>query len=266
MSLPTSAASFVTVPQSVAGQPAAQAAVEYRIGAAIVDNLILLALYGVICVVLHWQFLTLTHQLFFVLLDIAYHFALESRDGQTVGKRFNGVRVVSLDGSRAGPKAIGMRSVLRIIDSLPVWYASGLINMVRTGPARRQRIGDVAAETKVIAVDGRAVTRGTPGWVLPTVTLLALAVSVVDVIAIVNAGNTPLSSAQQASFVAGCEQTSGGVIDCQCLLNRVEADGYTTANSINSFLADARAEQSSNQPGTARSQLVAAALACRQPG
>jgi uncharacterized RDD family membrane protein YckC len=255
---------FISTPQTVSGQPAAEAAVEYRIGAAIIDGLILIGIYGLICVLLGWEFFTLTHQLVALGLNIVYYFLLESRDGQTVGKRSNGIRVVSLDGSPASPKAIAIRSVLRVIDALPVFYASGLINMVRTGPARRQRIGDVAAETKVIAVEGRALTRGTPGWVLPTVTLLALLFSVADVLAIVNARNAPLTSEQQAQFVTNCDAAAHGLLDCQCVLSRLEADGYTTANSINAVAEQSRSEELTNQTGAARTEMTNDVLACRQ--
>lgn len=255
---------FISTPQTVSGQPAAEAAVEYRIGAAIVDGLILIAVYGLICLLLGWRFFTLTHQLVALGLNIAYYFALESRDGQTVGKRRNGIRVVSLDGSPASPKAIAMRSVLRVIDALPVCYASGLINMVRTGPGRRQRIGDVAAETKVIAVEGRALMRGTPGWVLPTVTLLALLFSVGDVVAIVNAGNAPLTSEQQAQFVTNCDAAAHGLVNCQCVLSRLEADGYTTVNSIETVSEQARSEQLADQTGAARTEMTNDVLGCRQ--
>lgn len=255
---------FISTAQTVSGQPATEAAVEYRISAAIVDGLLVSAAYGLICMVLHWRFFALSHQLVTLGLNVAYYFALESRDGQTIGKRIQGIRVVSLDGSPASPRAIAIRSCLRLVDYLPVWYASGLINMVRTGPQRRQRIGDVAAETKVIAVEGRSLVRGTPGWVLPTVTLLALLFSVGDIVAIVNAGNGPVTSVQQAQFVSGCENGSHGLINCQCLLSRLEADGYTTVNSINTVVEQARSEALAGQTGAARTELANDGIACRQ--
>ena len=100
--------------------------------------------------------------------------------------------VVSVHGGPAGPKGIALRSILRFIDALPFGYLSGLVSMVRTGPERRQRIGDVAGETRVIAVDGRAARRGTPGWLLPTATIVALAYSCIGVYAISEAGKSVL--------------------------------------------------------------------------
>jgi uncharacterized RDD family membrane protein YckC len=246
------------------GQPAAEAAVRWRIGAATIDNFLVYGLYLLVCLVLHWRVANVSHLLVLLALGVVYHFVLESRDGQTVGKRRYGIQVVSLDGEPADPKAIAIRSVLRVVDSLPFWYLSGLISMVRTGAERRQRIGDVAAATKVIAIDGRAARQGTPGWMLPVATLLALAISVFAVIAVAEAGHRPLSSSQEAQFVAGCNNTSGGLIDCQCLLNRLEADGYDSVDSINSVVQQAESERLYGQSGTARSELTADALSCRR--
>jgi uncharacterized RDD family membrane protein YckC len=247
-----------------ASQPPAEAAIRWRIGAATIDNLIVYGIYLLICLVLHWRAAAIGHVLWLLPLQVIYHFILESRDGQTVGKRRYGVKVVSLDGSPAGQKAIAMRSVLRLIDSLPVWYLSGLINMVRTGPERRQRIGDVAAETKVIAVDGRAAAKGTPGWYLPTAALTALTLSLFGIYGVVEAGNRPLGSAQTAQLVAGCERSAGGVVNCQCMFSRLESDGYDTLNSLRNLLQEAQSERLSGESGAARSEMESVALACRR--
>lgn len=247
-----------------AGQPAAEAAVRWRIRAASVDNLLVYGLYLLVCGVLHWRITSVDHLFLLLGLGVVYHFALESRDGQTIGKRRYGIQVVSVDGGPAGRKAIAFRSVLRLIDALPFWYLSGLISMVRTGPERRQRIGDVAGETKVIAVAGRSATRGTPRWLLPAATLAALAFSCLAIYGIAEAGRQPLSSTQQAEFVAGCERSSGGlVLNCGCLLNRLEADGYNSLNSLTALIQQAENERVYGQLGTARSELTAAAAACR---
>jgi uncharacterized RDD family membrane protein YckC len=246
-------------------QPPAEAAVRWRINAAVIDNLLVYGLYLLLCLALHWQVANLEHLLALLAIDVVYHFGLESRDGQTVGKRYYGIRVVSTDDQPAGPKAIAFRSALRIIDSLPAWYLSGLINMVRTGPARRQRIGDVAAETKVVAVEGHALSRGTPGWMLPTATLLALAFSTLLVFGIAESGHQPLTNTQQAQFVAGCERSSGAlVVDCQCLLNRLEAHGYGTPASLSALVQEAQSERLSGTPGAAERELTADGFACRR--
>jgi len=77
-----------------------------------------------------------------------YYFALESGNGQTVGKRLMKLRVVRADGRPAGMREIGVRTILRVVDGFGM-YIVGLIVMLVTGE-RRQRIGDLAASTMVV--------------------------------------------------------------------------------------------------------------------
>jgi hypothetical protein len=196
---------------------------------------------------------------------VAYHFVLEARDGQTIGKRRYGIRVVGVDGGPADARAIAIRSLLRILDQLPVSYVSGLISMVRTGPARRQRIGDIAAGTMVVAVDGRAAREGTPGWLLPAATLFALAVSALTVIGIAEARRQPLTSAQASQFIAGCENSpAGAVTDCHCFLNQLEASGYTAENALRDLASASESGSASGSSGRARATIQSAFDACRR--
>jgi len=247
------------------GQPPTEAAIRWRLAAAVIDNILVYVAYLLLCLVLHWRVLTVGHLLVLLVMGVVYHFVLESRDGQTIGKRRYGVKVVSIHGGPATPKGIALRSVLRFIDGLPFWYLSGLVNMVRTGPSRRQRIGDVAGETKVIAIGGMAATRGSPSWYLPTATLLALAISCLGIYGIVEAGSQPLSSTQQAEFISGCQRSAAGqVLNCQCFLSRLEADGYDTPNSLESLVQNARNEQFAGQSGAARGELETDAFDCHK--
>jgi uncharacterized RDD family membrane protein YckC len=77
-----------------------------------------------------------------------YYFAMESGDGQTVGKKLMKLRVVLADGRPAGMREVAMRTVLRVIDGIGL-YIVGLIVMLATGE-RRQRLGDLAAGTKIV--------------------------------------------------------------------------------------------------------------------
>jgi uncharacterized RDD family membrane protein YckC len=77
-----------------------------------------------------------------------YHFAMESGDGQTVGKKLMKLRVVLADGRPAGMREIAVRTVLRVVDGIG-GYIVGLIVMLATGQ-RRQRLGDLAAGTMVV--------------------------------------------------------------------------------------------------------------------
>jgi uncharacterized RDD family membrane protein YckC len=246
------------------GQQPTEAALRWRLRAASLDYLIVYAGYLLACLLLRWRVAEIGHLILLTLAVAAYHFALESRDGQTIGKRRYGLRVVSVDGRAASPKAIAIRSVLRVIDQVPVCYLSGLVNMVRTGPERRQRLGDVVAETKVIAVDGVAARRGTAGWMLPTATVLAAVVSALFAYGLAESGNQPLNATQGAQFITGCERSAAAaVVDCGCLLSRLEADGYNTLNSLKDLIAQLTSEQANGQNGPARNEVISAGLGCR---
>jgi uncharacterized RDD family membrane protein YckC len=125
-----------------------------RVVAAIVDLLIVTA--GAVAVLLAGDALAADRQsaLGAVVLGWAlyYFFALESGEGQTVGKRLMKLRVVRADGRPAGMREIAVRTILRVVDN----YLVGLIVMLATGE-RRQRVGDLAAGTIVVDASARAV-------------------------------------------------------------------------------------------------------------
>ncbi len=94
-------------------------------------------------------------------LVLVYDFALEATIGQTVGKLLVGLRVVGRDGGRPRVSAVAIRTLLRVVDWLPLLYLVGFIAMLATG-ARQQRLGDLAARTGIaravpIRHRGRAV-------------------------------------------------------------------------------------------------------------
>ena len=85
----------------------------------------------------------------FFAIMVLYYGVLESTSGQTLGKLLFGVRVVNLaDGSRPATGAIVARTLLRLIDILPVGYIVGLVAVIVTGD-KRQRLGDLAGGTTV---------------------------------------------------------------------------------------------------------------------
>ena len=84
----------------------------------------------------------------YLIIVAAYYVGLEALLQRTVGKMLTGLRVVSLDGDGLSLGQVVMRNVLRIIDGLPFLYLVGIITIaVRE---KRQRIGDIAAETNVV--------------------------------------------------------------------------------------------------------------------
>lgn len=69
-------------------------------------------------------------------------------NGQTPGKRRNGLRVICRDGTPVTLGETVIRNLVRIVDFLPMFYAVGIITMFVDG--RSRRLGDLAAGTLVV--------------------------------------------------------------------------------------------------------------------
>ena len=96
----------------------------------------LLGVYGVLMLLtffIAWSY--------FILLEWLWQ-------GQTIGKRIYGLRVIRDDGAPAGFLAVLIRNVLRLVDFLPAFYGLGLLTIIVT--SRSQRLGDIAAGTYVV--------------------------------------------------------------------------------------------------------------------
>ena len=130
-----------------------------RVAAAIIDLLIVSA--GAVAILVAGDSLSGERQgaLSAVILGWAlyYFFALESGEGQTVGKKLMKIRVVRADGRPAGMREVAVRTILRVVDN----YLVGLIVMLATGD-RRQRIGDLAAGTIVVDASSSMVAAAAP--------------------------------------------------------------------------------------------------------
>lgn len=87
--------------------------------------------------------------LVWVALSLMYYFATEAATGRTLGKRLLGIRVATADGGRPGAGQVAVRTILRLIDGI-AFYLVGLIVVLLTGE-QRQRLGDLAARTTVVA-------------------------------------------------------------------------------------------------------------------
>lgn len=128
-----------------------------RIGAGLIDVLVLLVLLVVVGVIFGEDetgggsvgvTLEGVSALVFVLAAYLYYGITEAMSGQTLGKRLLGIRVVKADGGgKPGAGAIALRTILRIVDGI-AFYLVGLIVILATGQ-RRQRVGDLAAGTTV---------------------------------------------------------------------------------------------------------------------
>jgi uncharacterized RDD family membrane protein YckC len=133
-----------------------------RVAAAVIDLLIVSA--GAVAILVAGDSLSGDRQsaLTAVILGwgLYYFFALESGEGQTLGKKLMKLRVVRADGRPAGMGEIAVRTVLRVVDN----YLVGLIVMLATGE-RRQRVGDLAAGTIVVDASGPALASPPPAAV-----------------------------------------------------------------------------------------------------
>ena len=85
----------------------------------------------------------------YLLTPFAYWVVLETFwNGQTLGKRIVGIRVLRDDGSPVGFFAIAARALLRILDLVPILLPVDIVLMV--GSRKGQRLGDFVAGTVVV--------------------------------------------------------------------------------------------------------------------
>jgi uncharacterized RDD family membrane protein YckC len=89
-----------------------------------------------------------------VILLLLYFLAFEGTYGKTPGKHVLGLVVVTERGDPCEYREAGIRTLLRVVDALPVFYIVGLVAIYLTDD--RQRLGDLAADTVVV----RAAERG----------------------------------------------------------------------------------------------------------
>ncbi len=173
-----------------------------RVAAALIDLLLLAGVLVILSTLVGQAsvsggnfsfYLTGTWAVVFLALALGYYFVLEAWAGQTVGKRLLGLRVLGAGGARPSVWAVAGRTLLRVIDWLPLLYLAGFITMAATG-ARRQRIGDLAARTAV----ARAVPVRHRGLALIPVAAVLLAAVALPVYR-TSTGGTPAS-----------QKTSGG--------------------------------------------------------
>ncbi|HEY0502728.1 MAG TPA: RDD family protein [Lysobacter sp.] len=89
------------------------------------------------------------HAVVVFLLYWFYPVAFEAMwDGRTPGKRALGLRVIAANGAPVGWLAAFARNLLRVVDMLPVAYATGLVSSLLDPWGRR--LGDLVAGTLVV--------------------------------------------------------------------------------------------------------------------
>jgi hypothetical protein len=81
-------------------------------------------------------------------------------------------------------------------------------------------------------------------------------------IQLTSGGDQPLTSQQQADFVAGCQATAGPAAPCQCVLYQLEADGYGTMNRMRSLLGQIQTAVADNNPRELPAEMLKAARVC----
>jgi uncharacterized RDD family membrane protein YckC len=86
---------------------------------------------------------------FLVIMGLYFIF-LEGWLGATLGKWIFGLRVIGLDGGRAGLWKGIVRNALRLVDGLPAFNLLGIILIQRSQD--RTRFGDRIARTRVIRI------------------------------------------------------------------------------------------------------------------
>lgn len=88
------------------------------------------------------------HLVLVAVTAFAYHAVCEAATGATLGKWMLGLVVARDDGRPVGWRAAAIRTALRVVDGLPVFYLVGFIVFLAT--PNRQRVGDLVAGTRVI--------------------------------------------------------------------------------------------------------------------
>jgi len=126
-----------------------------RIAAQIVDSIVLLVFFYLIGFAMSGSF---TFQYYgadaypfmaaYFLVFLLYYILLEGSMGQTLGKKALKLKVVRESGEPCGYGPAAARTILRIVDVLPIFYIIGMILIARS--ERKQRLGDSVAKTVVV--------------------------------------------------------------------------------------------------------------------
>jgi uncharacterized RDD family membrane protein YckC len=114
--------------------------------------------------------------LLIAVIVIGYYVVFEALNGgRTPGKAAMGISVATVDGTALSLGAVTLRTLMRLVDFLPAFYAAGALAIAVT--PRNQRLGDLVANTIVIRHRIPAAAGGDPtpaaplrGWDVSAVT------------------------------------------------------------------------------------------------
>jgi len=136
-----------------------------RIGAGIVDYIIIGVITGILALLLFLPFGVMTGTgmtdffprwfsgffgilILMAFLWLIYFTYFEGTSGQTIGKKLTHIKVIKEDGSKCDFGSALVRNILRIVDHLPFLYLLGIMLIAAT--EKRQRLGDMLAKTIVV--------------------------------------------------------------------------------------------------------------------
>jgi len=148
------------------------AGVGYRLLATFLDGVFMAVYIGIILLILgitnsgtnsftdEGQYLMISLMILLSLPILLYHFLSETfLNGQSLGKKIVGIKVVKLDGTQAGIGSYMLRSLLRIID---VQLFQGLVAIICIPVSEKsQRLGDMAAGTTVVKLNSNVSIKDT---------------------------------------------------------------------------------------------------------
>jgi uncharacterized RDD family membrane protein YckC len=114
-----------------------------------IQTLLVLALYAVFYFTGLGGYAAAGYAIFSFVVIFGYDVFFEVlASGRTLGKRWNGLRVVRTDGRPITVFPSLVRNLMRLVDFLPFGYLVGIVSILVTG--KNQRLGDIAAATIVI--------------------------------------------------------------------------------------------------------------------
>jgi uncharacterized RDD family membrane protein YckC len=132
--------------------------VPIRYGAVVIDWIVILVIWFVLLVMVDLVSSSLgANGIFFLVFALCvyllYFIALEGTFGQTIGKMVTRIQVVKEDGSPITYREAAIRAFVGVLDGLPI-IIPGLIGCIFIWRSdKKQRIGDLAAHTVVVAKD-----------------------------------------------------------------------------------------------------------------